>query len=449
MTCAEALMDPCSQGTMCGCAAILKRHAAAHGYRLADYDAFNIEYPDTPTPGHDHDPNCPLSYGSRAHLGGNVIYDNFKGMQPSHIFLHKPYCRPSCLARLPPAPRFLHTLGINHANGWSSSHLPTAESPDNYLDYYSITGFAYALSCPGYPHMTQLLPGTFKPTMPSAAVALKPGAVSTWRPAPDWSQPAAGGGLQAALKVNVAPPAGRLGSEQVGVGLLLHPGRPAAAAATWFLAQVGANATATIALMPDQDACEDFNAYCPGWAATGECSTNPAYMLPNCRVSCGVCTGPCQNDNTQCSYWASVGECTKNPGYMLSNCKLSCGVCQVAGRRRARQLMAVQGAQPLPNSLQVRLAGCRPGHRATLLRQDWQRVRGRVKPGHQVGKHDCVIQLGRRPCTEDNRPSTAERLWGSTAAPSLPMPPLLRCDHCSLHSDLLSALHIQPAFRPF
>lgn len=74
---------------MDGWAAILKRRAAARGYRLADYDSFNVEYPDTPTPGHDRDPRCPLSYGSRAQLGGSTIYDNYPRVQPSHIFLHE------------------------------------------------------------------------------------------------------------------------------------------------------------------------------------------------------------------------------------------------------------------------------------------------------------------------------------------------------------------------
>lgn len=68
--------------------------------------------------------------------------------------------------------------------------------PRSYLDYYSIMGWSFVLSCPGYPHMAQLLPGAFKPTALQAA-KLSPGSVSTWKLAPDWSRPAAGGGLHA------------------------------------------------------------------------------------------------------------------------------------------------------------------------------------------------------------------------------------------------------------
>lgn len=28
---------------------------------------------------------------------------------------------------------------------------------------------------------------------------------------------------------------------------------------------------------------------CEEWAAAGECRTNPGYMVPNCRRSCGAC----------------------------------------------------------------------------------------------------------------------------------------------------------------
>jgi len=36
---------------------------------------------------------------------------------------------------------------------------------------------------------------------------------------------------------------------------------------------------------------------------------------------------PCTDDNQNCEYWASVGECEANPAYMLVNCRKSCGVC--------------------------------------------------------------------------------------------------------------------------
>ena len=42
----------------------------------------------------------------------------------------------------------------------------------------------------------------------------------------------------------------------------------------------------------DGYSCADLNADCPGWAATGQCDINPAYLLPNCAVSCNSCTTP-------------------------------------------------------------------------------------------------------------------------------------------------------------
>merc|ERR1712195_442500 len=40
------------------------------------------------------------------------------------------------------------------------------------------------------------------------------------------------------------------------------------------------------------DSCVDNNASCSGWAAGGECTRNPGYMIPNCKKSCGTCGGP-------------------------------------------------------------------------------------------------------------------------------------------------------------
>merc|ERR1712242_381780 len=36
--------------------------------------------------------------------------------------------------------------------------------------------------------------------------------------------------------------------------------------------------------------CSDTNQYCEDWAASGQCDTNPNYMLESCRKSCGVCS---------------------------------------------------------------------------------------------------------------------------------------------------------------
>ncbi|MCU0663405.1 MAG: hypothetical protein MUC50_13895 [Myxococcota bacterium] len=58
--------------------------------------------------------------------------------------------------------------------------------------------------------------------------------------------------------------------------------------------------------------CTNKNTNCASWAAAGECTKNPSYMLTSC----------CKNTN--CASWAAAGECTKNPGYMLTNCCASC-----------------------------------------------------------------------------------------------------------------------------
>jgi len=95
--------------------------------------------------------------------------------------------------------------------------------------------------------------------------------------------------------------------------------------------------------VPSPPQCTDDNQYCSDWAANGECERNPAFMLVNCRASCGACPQPtpapttpapppptpssCADNNQYCSDWAANGECETNPGYMLTNCRASCGVC--------------------------------------------------------------------------------------------------------------------------
>ena len=75
--------------------------------------------------------------------------------------------------------------------------------------------------------------------------------------------------------------------------------------------------------------CQDLNANCAYWASTGECQSNPGYMIPNCPKSCNVCDGAssCIDEGDHCEYWASTGECQNNPDYMLQYCKKSCNVC--------------------------------------------------------------------------------------------------------------------------
>merc|ERR1719188_2384085 len=79
--------------------------------------------------------------------------------------------------------------------------------------------------------------------------------------------------------------------------------------------------------------CSDLNQNCGNWAASGECEANPSYMLESCAASCGVCTTPgpqppqptpgppptfsCSDMNQNCGNWAASGECETNPAYML------------------------------------------------------------------------------------------------------------------------------------
>merc|ERR1719412_788268 len=37
--------------------------------------------------------------------------------------------------------------------------------------------------------------------------------------------------------------------------------------------------------------------------------------------------GSCSDDNPSCEFWASSGECARNPAFMLANCRQSCGAC--------------------------------------------------------------------------------------------------------------------------
>ncbi|XP_066291395.1 uncharacterized protein [Branchiostoma lanceolatum] len=45
----------------------------------------------------------------------------------------------------------------------------------------------------------------------------------------------------------------------------------------------------TVVGCPDVASCPDSNLFCPSWANSGQCQSNPSYMLTSCRLSCGVC----------------------------------------------------------------------------------------------------------------------------------------------------------------
>jgi ShK domain-like len=113
---------------------------------------------------------------------------------------------------------------------------------------------------------------------------------------------------------------------------------------------------------------------CPGWAAQGECTINPDYMLHNCRFSCQTCVeidghggitqiapgsqdirdkivqhltdtaqyvrtilqqepqvrATCRNAVPECTYWAVQGQCTigtDRAQYLSENCPAACHTC--------------------------------------------------------------------------------------------------------------------------
>ncbi|KAK3602503.1 hypothetical protein CHS0354_022371 [Potamilus streckersoni] len=72
---------------------------------------------------------------------------------------------------------------------------------------------------------------------------------------------------------------------------------------------------------------------CQNFARAGECDKNPAWMIPNCQRSCGICSlsDGCENkhnDTVECDRRASEGECETKPLWMIPNCQRSCHACQ-------------------------------------------------------------------------------------------------------------------------
>ena len=46
--------------------------------------------------------------------------------------------------------------------------------------------------------------------------------------------------------------------------------------------------------------------------------------------------GDCIDGDTKCGEWAALGECTKNPGYMMSTCKKACKACKSKDKSTAK-----------------------------------------------------------------------------------------------------------------
>lgn len=48
---------------------------------------------------------------------------------------------------------------------------------------------------------------------------------------------------------------------------------------------------------PSKGDCKDDDTRCAGWAASGECSNNPNYMLESCKKSCKECSDEMIDDD--------------------------------------------------------------------------------------------------------------------------------------------------------
>ena len=101
-------------------------------------------------------------------------------------------------------------------------------------------------------------------------------------------------------------------------------------------------------------ACEDGRSECKEWAASGECQRNEPFMQATCAQSCGTChlaaareaqslrgllaepreaedpkARDCEDSDNRCGGWAAGGECASNPGYMIVECARSCASCHM------------------------------------------------------------------------------------------------------------------------
>ena len=137
-----------------------------------------------------------------------------------------------------------------------------------------------------------------------------------------------------------------LGSETVGVEIVGGATTTTEAIAAHVNAgKAGATGMGAAAELPaaEHRACSDVTPKCVAWASSGECTRNANYMRESCTASCGACekvatprptlpqtsAKPCVDSEPGCVEWAASGECSRNPGYMVRTCKSSCDKCDL------------------------------------------------------------------------------------------------------------------------
>jgi len=85
---------------------------------------------------------------------------------------------------------------------------------------------------------------------------------------------------------------------------------------------------------------------CPLYAAHGECTKNPEYMLHKCKMSCGYCSPVCEDSNSRCAEWAKAEQCNADHDFMIRACPVSCGTCfaTCADKQASCPTWALEGA---------------------------------------------------------------------------------------------------------
>jgi len=98
---------------------------------------------------------------------------------------------------------------------------------------------------------------------------------------------------------------------------------------------------------------KDEHEHCAFWAASGECKSNPQFMLSQCKAACSAETGAAVKSTglrdkwakpSECTAWAGAGECENNKQFMASNCALSCHKIASAREEYAARCKRPEGA---------------------------------------------------------------------------------------------------------